>query len=754
MPSRCGVEELALPELLHGIVGRRHAKERVVREGLVPLVTEKLLHGGPDAMVPAAHVLGSLAQYAAPPTLLALLRARVPWALLYALHQVRCHGDEDVAVVTALIRALRTVLVAVASQVGASVRWGTGSGWGTTAMAGLATVTSAIQPLPMSPRRVDWRAAGPPAADAQAVPGRFVGPDEPVTYTPEKELFSRCRGAIDALFHHLDDLFWALCEPAYRTAIQESVASIFSVCLPVAGRAAWDPSCSAADERHGRVEAILAYCSPDGTRTLPALVPTELSIAPAGTLEVALWALEELLACAPSRMDAVCSQPLPSMLTVLDAVMCLAMHRAPPVRLAAYAFLLRLPPSLCPAAYMPDSLVEHLLDMTEEGGLLGVPASLLLARVLQAVPTLARHLHSRVDGGERLVKCVERTLPQLHATPACAEGWQDEVLVRRCEGSLYALAACCAGCHHVVERIAEFHAHLVPEVLRPALVSGPAGVQAGAARLVRTLSRSVRLLRTVLHDAAIADALVLHLHSPYEIVQLEALCALGNMAIKQSPSRPCVLRTGCLAHLAELSRTARPPVQTQALCVLKNALSGATAAESQAIVAALDPTFVSSLLVSSEVTLQEQGMGLVRNLAANSATDGAAAETVDLLATLGYDAVLTALEHALLAPAPAPVLEQTAYVLANMAAGAPALRAALVTRPPLLQALGALLQHPDSAMREAGVLCGMNLLQGPSRLSMVHELQSCGYVAQLHEVARSDAHGDVRWRARELLAWL
>lgn len=752
MSSHGGAEALALPELLHGIIGRRRTKARVAQEGLVPLIAATLLHGAPD--VTAVHVLGSLAHHAAPPTLLALLRARVPSVLLYVLHKVRCSGDEHRPVVTALVRALRTVFVAVASQVGASVRWGIGSGWGTTALTGLGAA-SGTQPLLLSSRRaVDWRAAGPSAADAQAALGAMFGSNEVVARDPQNELFVWCREAIDTLFDHLEDLLWALCEPAYNDAIQESVASILSVCLPVAGRAASDALHTAADERHARVDAILGYVSPNGTLATSALVPTELSIAPPATLEVALWALEEMLACAPSRMRTVCTQPLPLLLTVLDAVVCLAVHRAPAVRLAAYAFLLRLPPSLCPPTYMPDSLVERLLDMAEEGGLQGVTASLVLARVVQAVPALAPQLDARVDGGERLVACVERALAQLHTSPLCAEGWQDDVSVRWGEGCLYALAACCAGCHLAVERIAERHACLVPELLRPALVSAPAGVQAGAARLVRSLSRSVRLLRTVLHDAAIADALVLLIHSPYEIVQLEALCALGNMAVKQSPSRGSVLQAAGLAHLADLSRTARPPVQKQALCVLKNVMGGATAVESQVIVAALDPAFVCTLLVSPEATLQEQAMGLVRNLAAVGLPDVRAAESMDVLATLGHDAVLDAVECALQMPASVSVLEQAAYVLANVAAGSPALRAAVASRAALLHALCTLLQHPDTAVREAGVLCGLNLLQGPSGLSMVHELQACGYVAQLHEVARSDAQVDVRYRAQELLALL
>ncbi|WFD19417.1 hypothetical protein MCAP1_001647 [Malassezia caprae] len=703
MLRHCGAEALALPELLHGIVGRRRAKSRVVQEGIVPLVAATLLRGGPDSTGPAAHVLGSLAQHATPPTLLALLRARVPCVLLYALHKVRCGCEEQRSIVAALVRALRTVLVAVASQVGASVRWGTGSGWGTAAMTGLGAVTC-TQPLPLPLRRsIDWRMAGPSAADAQAALTMF-GPDEVVTSSPQDELFERCREAIDTLFDHLDDLLWALCEPPYGDAIRESVASILSVCLPVAGRAASNAPHTAAEERDARVDAILRYRSPSGTLAAAALVPMELSIAPDALLEVALWALEEMLACAPSRMRAVCTQPLPSLLTVLDAVMCLAVHRTSAVRLAAYASLLRLPPTLCPPAYLPDALVERLLDVAEEGGLQGVTASFVLARVLQAVPALAQHLDARVDGGERLVACVENALSQLQASSLCAAGWQDDVLVRRCEGALYALAACCAGCHLAVERVVEQHACLVPEVLRPALVSAPAGVQAGTARLVRSLSRNVRLLRTVLHDAAIADALVLLLQSPYEIVQLEALCALGNMAVKQSPSRTSVLQAACLAHLAELSRTTRPPVQTQALCVLKNALGGATAPESQAIITALGPAFVCTLLVSPEAAVQEQGMSLVRNLAAVGAPDVPAAEAMDLLATLGHDAVLDAVECALRAPASVPVLEQAAFALANVAAGSPALRAALASRPALLHALCTLLQHPHTAAREAGVL--------------------------------------------------
>lgn len=743
-----------MPQLLQRVVGRRRSKARLAQEGKVPQIAATLLRGGPDTIVSAAQVLGSLAQYATPSTLLALLRAHVPCILLFSLHKVRCMGRANKSVVVALFRTLRTLLIAVASHIGASVRWGIGSGWGTTAMAGLGTISNEYQILPLaSRRRFDWSAAGPSAADAQAALGAGFGVDDDATQmsSPEEELFAWCRCTINILYEHMDDLLWAFCEPAYCDAIQEPVASILSVCLPIAGRSAWDVSRDATDERNDRIVYLLAYRSSMGLRPVSLLLPTELATAPTGSIEVALWALEAMLACAPSQMRNLCAVPLPSELKVLDALICLAVHRSPAVRLAAYACLLRLPPPLCPTAYMPDTLIGRLLDMAEESDMLGVPALLLLTRVLQSVPALSQHLDSRFDGGERLVQCVKQGLSRLFAPPLNEEGWHDnELLVRWCEGSLYALAACCAGPDKVSERLMEKHASFVPDVLRPALVSAPAGVQAGAARLVCSMSRSVRMLRTTLHDAKILVTLMPLLHSHQEIVQLEALCALGNMAVKQSPSREYVFETTCLGHLAELSRSTEPPVQTQALCVLKNALGGATLAQSETILTRLSPTFVCSLLVSPDAALQEQGMGLVRNLTALSAPDA----PTDFLAKLGHDTVLDAMNQVLQSYPPVPVLEQTVFALANVAASGPAIGDHVAARPSLLATLALLLQHSHVAVREAVVLCGLNLLQGAMSPTMAEKLESSGYVAQLRVVARSDAQADLRCRAQEVLALL
>ncbi|WFD26892.1 hypothetical protein MNAN1_001881 [Malassezia nana] len=697
-----GTEASALRAHLQAIVGRRHVKERLTKQGEVPPIAAALLDTLDDeVLVPAAHVLGSLAQQAAPPTVLALLRARVPQALLYALHRVRQDAYPTTACLTAVLRALRTVFLAVASQVGASTRWGTGSGWGTTAMSGFLVVTRTPTALSLQ-RSLDWAVAGPPAS-AVPEPLRRLVPDEWETQAdaPVDELFVLCRYAIDTLFDNMDDVLWALCHPAGRDALQEPVASILATCLPVPGRHAGDISC-AAQERERRVATLMNFLSTEGVDALSALVPTELALAPTAPLEAALWALQAMLRASPTSHSLLCARTLPSDLCLLDVFLCLAVHREPAVRLGSYACLLCLSPPLCPAAYLPDTLLERLLDQAEDLSMLGVEAAFLLGRIIRDIPTLARLLNTRTGGTERLAKCVEAGLGTLSSPKSACLG---ELVVRWCEATLYALAACVAGAPDAGEHLVEQHTRFVPDVIRPALCGTPAGVQAGAARLVCALSRSVRLLRSVLHDAAIAEALLPLVHSEHEVVQLEALCALGNLAVKLAPSRTRVLDPACLAHLVALCHEARMPVQTQALCILKNALGGASLSEQGSILAALRLPFLLSLLSSPDRALQEQGYGMLRNL-----TAGATDVRLGILAEWGMDAVLDAIVPGLEAASDV-VQEQAAFALANVAAGPALCRNAFSARPALFHALSALLQHHHRAVREACVLCGLNLLQ-------------------------------------------
>ena len=82
----CGATASELRELRNALVGHRAAKAHFAQEGHVPhlvtvLVAPLAENSAFEMQTLAASILGLVAQHAAPPTLLALLRAVVPFAL-------------------------------------------------------------------------------------------------------------------------------------------------------------------------------------------------------------------------------------------------------------------------------------------------------------------------------------------------------------------------------------------------------------------------------------------------------------------------------------------------------------------------------------------------------------------------------------------------------------------------------------------------------------------------------------------------
>ena len=170
----------ALRRIMNEIVGSRAAKARAAQDGRVAQVAALLVAPGleGDVRILAANILGSVAQHASPATLLALLRADVPFLLLTRLGAVAADVRRDSGLgarehhraLESIVRALRAVMCSVSDQIGYSTRWGIGTGWGFASMAGLEHIDSrnselaSNRPTAHSLRQdISWHAAGPSA---------------------------------------------------------------------------------------------------------------------------------------------------------------------------------------------------------------------------------------------------------------------------------------------------------------------------------------------------------------------------------------------------------------------------------------------------------------------------------------------------------------------------------------------------------------------------------------------------------------
>lgn len=156
---------------------------------------------------------------------------------------------------------------------------------------------------------------------------------------------------------------------------------------------------------------------------------------------------------------------------------------------------------------------------------------------------------------------------------------------------------------------------------------------------------------------------------------------------------------------------------------------------------------------------QEQALGIVRNLLAPGEEDVAfvlshwSGRIYDLL-----DMALQDYAHDLASPMS---VEQAAWTLANLAAGGQGVRYALLARSNLLDGVVSLLGDPYATLRDAGVVCAINLMRtsaAPFERTMAADaartLQLFGLERELRSLVACEEVVDLQARARSALALL
>ncbi len=324
---------------------------------------------------------------------------------------------------------------------------------------------------------------------------------------------------------------------------------------------------------------------------------------------------------------------------------------------------------------------------------------LMACKELDALPKLAAILQSTAT--QALVQR-DPAASRRHAGPAV-----DEQAIRLCEGALTALAALTYEKDSIRRSLVDIASPAVLPLVMRSLHAAALGVRVAACRLVRSLSRSVSILRTSLVDAGAADWLVAFLKDDSEtgIVKSEAIATICNLALKFSPMKKLLIESGGLARLVAYAKHDQSEaIRLNALWALKNVLFSSDT-ETKAVVAeALSFAFLAALIEEKNPAVQEQALNIVRNLASSREAD------LDLtLKGFGEERLFSLLEKVIWDRGEASAVEHAAYILVNIASGSEAHRMAIIKRPNILDALLSFLDHPSERVRDAGVWCALNL---------------------------------------------
>jgi hypothetical protein len=438
---------------------------------------------------------------------------------------------------------------------------------------------------------------------------------------------------------------------------------------------------------------------------------------------------------------------------------------------------------LLPQLLVVERLVAALASLAHDDS--AVQRAAVDCQVLPLLGSLCGAVGAHVPALARLRGAVDRRF----SSPDLRLGTVLSAVMR---ATLLALAALCATLEETRRVVASDQRALA--LLAKALCDGAAPVRAAAAALARSMSRSVRALRTAMADTTISLPLVALLSDPCLKVQRIATAALSNTLLEFSPMKQAAIGGGAVPLLAARFKDAGADaaLRLTSSWALRNLLFEAPIAVKRLVVCCVTLAELCTVLRGADAELREQSLGMLRNAmhddvnalfglfaaAADGTTASADAGSSGAFARGGGGALTTTtITVAAAASAKWSIddcrqlmetlalllrsAEMTAranrhalYVICNAAAGSEPLKTAVVESGVLVDVVSAL-EQVDTKVGEAALWCLINLTwpSDAGTLRRVELLRGLGCVEKLRVLTTHEDQGVAR-RAAALLAAL
>eukprot|EP00249_Psilotum_nudum_P017937 c26559_g1_i2 orf=648-2606(+) len=393
----------------------------------------------------------------------------------------------------------------------------------------------------------------------------------------------------------------------------------------------------------------------------------------------------------------------------------------------------------CPSCYqqeweMKTNMLGVVVKLLEESGQVGEEAPIVLADLVANSEELQKAAYE--------INTIEKLCDFLH---------RGSLPAKQLQGILMALAELCSRLEDSRRQLLYLKAQ-APIVV--ALGHESVGVRVAACTCIRSLSRSVKNLRTSLTDERLVFPLFKLLDDPSPSVQVAALSAVSNVVLDFTPQKAAFFQCGGVSQLIQLSRSMDPFLRLNSVWALRNLLYLADMSVKEKVMNELTVSTLISLINDSEDMVQEQALAFVRNLVYGSI------ESVHQI-FLEDGAILSAVERQLcVATRPEVCTQQGLYVLSNVAAGNEFHKESVMrfAAPELpgsctASALISFLQDMSNPqLRVAAVWCIMNLTypDSPGVVSRISRLCDAGIQLQLQKMV-GDPCLDVKDRVKVAL---
>ena len=244
---------------------------------------------------------------------------------------------------------------------------------------------------------------------------------------------------------------------------------------------------------------------------------------------------------------------------------------------------------------------------------------------LVVLPTLVKLLNTDVDYKAALVLAyltagsedLQKSASEAEAIPKLAQvikEWTEDandLQILQVESALTALAAIASLREDCRKKVIDSK---VLNMITRLLDSRVNLIRSAACQLTRSLSRSVKTLRTALVDASIVKSILNLLKDDVDEVKISACATLCNIVLDFSPVKDEVTENGGIEQLVLLISSNNPKLRLNAIWALKNLVYQSKTELKQRVMVLLTYPRLLQLLNDDEL-IQEHALNLIRNLA-------------------------------------------------------------------------------------------------------------------------------------------
>ncbi|KAJ3378983.1 Armadillo repeat-containing protein 8 [Entophlyctis sp. JEL0112] len=317
------------------------------------------------------------------------------------------------------------------------------------------------------------------------------------------------------------------------------------------------------------------------------------------------------------------------------------------------------------------------------------------------------------------------------------------------ESCLTAVAAVCSLREDCRKQVIDLK--LLPVIIL-ALSNKNPSLRNAACKCARSLSRSVKYLRTVLVDAGISTPLFGLLSDSNVLIQTNACATLSNIVLDFSPMKKSVIENGGVEKIVQLLKSDDSEVKLNAVWALKNLLYLANSEVKSKVIQEMGWDLLKKLLADNNPGIQEQALNLLRNLVCGKLDD---IESVffgfgEAALSILFDKKLADKECC--STSDDSVILQTLYIIVNVATGNEKHKGMIMGNDSVLRSVLRLMNHEKPLIRLASVWCVINLSEQDEQSpkysrDRLEALRNMGFLDNLKKLL-SDDDADVRERVK------